>query len=210
MVQSAARNAPEYVASLPAERGAVIAELRRLILEHLPPGYEERMGFGMLCYEIPLSRYPDTYNGQPLCYIGLAAQKNGYSLYLTGPYIYSEEGARKFRAAWARSGKKLDMGKSCIRFRQIEDLALDVITDEIAGLSVDAYIRQYEAVRASTASGGRPAKAKAKTAGAKKSANKGKKAIAKSVKSASRKKSPNKGKKASRAKPSAKAGRGRR
>ena len=209
MVQSSAKNVPDYIASLPAERAAVVAELRRLIREHLPPGYEERMGFGMLCYEVPLSRYPDTYNGQPLCYIGLAAQKNGYSLYLTGPYLYGDEGARKFRAAWAKSGKKLDMGKSCVRFKRIEDLALDVVAENIASIPVDAYIHQYEAVRANTASGKRAVKAKAAPAGSK-SSNKGIAPAKKSVKGAPRKKSPGPGSKASRAVSSAKAGRGRR
>ena len=104
MVQSAAKSIPEYLASLPPERRVVIEELRRLILENLPPGYEERMGYGMACYEIPLSRYPDTYNKQPLCYIGLAAQKNSFSLYLTGPYLFGEARAREFREAWAKAG----------------------------------------------------------------------------------------------------------
>jgi hypothetical protein len=172
MVQSAAKSVPEYLASLPSERRAVIDELRRLILENLPPGYEERMAFGMASYEIPLARYPDTYNRQPLCYLAFAAQKNGYSLYLIGPYLFGEERARKFREEWERRGKKLDMGKSCVRFKRIEDLALDVLADEFASIPVDDYIRQYEIVRSGTAAGKRKAKAKPD---ARKGSNEGKK-----------------------------------
>jgi hypothetical protein len=82
MVKSNATTVDEYVAELPADRAAVIEEVRRLVLEHVPAGIEESMNFGMIAYEIPLATYPDTYNGQPLMYAALAAQKHHYALYL--------------------------------------------------------------------------------------------------------------------------------
>lgn len=159
MVSSAAKTVPHYLAELPPERRDVVAALRKLIVANLPPGYEEGMNWGMLCYQIPLARYPDTYNGQPLGCVALAAQKNAYSLYLC-TYMFGEGRIQKFRAAWAATGKKLDMGKCCVRFKKVDDLALDVIAAEIASIGVDDYIRQYEKVRAETAVGIRPVKAK--------------------------------------------------
>ena len=84
MVSSAARSVDEYLAQLPGERREVAVALRKLVRDHLPPGYVEAMNWGMPCYEVPLARHPDTYNGQPLGYVAFAAQKNGYSLYLMG------------------------------------------------------------------------------------------------------------------------------
>lgn len=142
-MQSKARTVDEYVAELPEERREIISSLRELIRKHLPAGYEEVMNWGMITYQIPLSRYPNTYNKQPLSYLALASQKNHAALYITlGP-----EDEEAFRKAWAATGKKLDMGKSCIRFRQIEDLALDVIADTIARTDPDAYIAFYEKAR---------------------------------------------------------------
>lgn len=114
MVRSAATTVSRYLASLPAERRRIMAAVRKVIRANLPAGYRETMNWGMINYEVPLRRYPDTYNGQPLCYAGLAAQKNNYSLYLMCVYQDSR------RVAWLRdrfrkAGKKLDMGKSCVR-----------------------------------------------------------------------------------------------
>jgi len=100
----------------------------------------------MITWQIPLARYPITYNKQPLAYVALAAQKNNYALYLTGVYAAGEQ-ARKLRAGAAALGKKLDMGKSCVRFRNIDDLPLDAIGELIASMSVEAYIASYEARR---------------------------------------------------------------
>ncbi len=141
----------------------MISQIRDLIRKNLPKGYVESMSFGMLCYGIPLERYPDTYNGQPLGYVGLAAQKNSYSLYLLGPYG-DEGGAAKLREGFEKAGKKLDMGKSCVRFKKPEDLALDAVADCIRSTPPDAYIAQYESIRSKTAS--------AKTAQKKKAAKK--------------------------------------
>lgn len=145
MVQSSAASVEAYLAELPPGRRAAIEAVRETILANLPAGYEESMQFGMIGYCVPLSRYPTTYNKKPLCYAALAAQKNYLALYLMN--VYADDEAR-FRAAWAKSGKKLDMGKSCVRFRSVEDLALDVVGETIAGTPVEAFIGQYEASRA--------------------------------------------------------------
>lgn len=136
----------DYLASLPPERRAVVAKVRDLVNANLPAGYAETMAFGMIGWGVPLSRYPDTYNRQPLGYVALAAQKNGYSLYLMGVYAIAEQ-ERKLRAAAATAGKKLDMGKSCLRFKKPEDLPLEAIGELIADVGVDAYIAVYEAGR---------------------------------------------------------------
>jgi hypothetical protein len=122
-----------------------VAAVRRVVLDHLPEGYEERMNWGMISYEVPLARYPDTYNGQPLMYAALAAQKRGYTLYLMNEYA---DGSPALREGFERAGKKLDMGKSCVRFRRLEDLPLDVIGAAIARTPVDAFIEMHEAAHA--------------------------------------------------------------
>lgn len=146
MVQSAARTVTGYLAELPVDRRAIIAKVRGTIRRNLPRGYKEAMGWGMITYAIPLSRYPDTYNGQPLCYAALAAQKNNYAVYLTGSYGDPKRAA-KLREGFKAAGKKLDAGKSCIRFKKLEDLPLDVIGEAIAGMPVDEFIARYEMSR---------------------------------------------------------------
>lgn len=173
MVSNAANTVDGYLASLPAERREVVSAVRDLVRRHLPQGYRESMEWGMIGYGIPLERYPDTYNGQPLCYAALAAQKNHYALYLMSAY---QEGAGSdwLRNAFARAGKKLDMGKSCLRFKSLDDLPLPVLGEFIASVTPEQFIARYEASRAaphrSTTSGGAREKATSKTkAGAKKS-----------------------------------------
>jgi hypothetical protein len=170
MVQSAAKSVPQYLDELPPERRAVVERVRDLVNENLPPGYVESMASGMICWSIPLARYPNTYNGQPLGYVALAAQKHKYSLYLCEPYMFGEERAQRFRARFVAAGKKLDMGMCCVRFKRVEDLALEVVAESIAAVPVDEFIRQYEKVRASTASGTRPVKKKAASNATKKAA----------------------------------------
>lgn len=145
-MQSTAQTVDEYIESLPPDRRHAIGALRDVICRNLPQGYEEGMQYGMIGYYIPLSRYPNTYNGQALSYVGLASQKNYMSLYLMGVYG-DEERERWFREAFASRGKKLNMGKSCVRFKKLEDLPLDVIGEAIAQISVDDYLRWYEASR---------------------------------------------------------------
>jgi uncharacterized protein YdhG (YjbR/CyaY superfamily) len=146
---STAKTVDEYMAALPADRRAALTTLREVINANLPKGYEEDMQFGMPGWYIPLSRYPDTYNGHPLGIAGFASQKQYMALYLLT--VYGDPKLEKwFKAAYAKSGKKLDMGKSCLRFKSIEDLPLDVIAETIRKVSVEDYIGNYEATRKKT------------------------------------------------------------
>ncbi len=146
MVQSKATTAQQYLKELPAEKQAVIKTIRKTIADHLPKGYKEGVQYGMICYSVPLSRYPEGYlknREQPLPYVALAAQKNYYAIYFTGIYA-NKKIEQWFAKAYKDSGKKLDMGKSCLRFKKIDDLALDVIGEAIAKISVDDFIALYE------------------------------------------------------------------
>jgi hypothetical protein len=147
MAKSAAATADEYLAELPEDRRAAIAEVREVVLRNLPAGYVEGMNWGMISYEIPLERYPKTYNKQPLMYAALGSQKNYCAVYLMGVYGEGEQ-ARRFREEFAAAGKKLDIGKSCIRFRTADDLALDAIGRVIAATTPEQYIAIYEKSRA--------------------------------------------------------------
>lgn len=150
MVQSKAKTVAAYLKELPPERREVVAAMRKMVRKHLPKGYVETMNRGMISYEIPLSRYPTTYNGQPLSYVAIAAQKNYYSLYLMNVYANSkEEGA--LRRAFAKAGKKLDLGKCCVRFKQLADLEMEALAKAVAATPVDAFIERYEASRTKTA-----------------------------------------------------------
>lgn len=146
-MRSDAHTVTEYIARLPEERRAAIREVRGTILANLPEGYEEAMEWGMITFQVPLARYPDTYNGKPLMYAALASQKRHMAVYLTA--VYADEKARdEFLEAYRASGKKLDMGKSCVRFAKLEDLPLDLIGKVIGTYPVDDYIGIYEASRA--------------------------------------------------------------
>ena len=142
MARSSAATVEEYLRELPEERAEALRAVRQVILEHLPPGYVETMNWGMICYEVPLARCPDTYNKQPLMFAGLASQKRHMGLYLM--CVYSHQGSRaEFEEKFRASGKKLDMGKSCVRFKKLDDLPLEVIGETIAATSVEAYIQLY-------------------------------------------------------------------
>jgi uncharacterized protein YdhG (YjbR/CyaY superfamily) len=147
MVSSKAATPEAYIAELPPERRELVARLRDLVNANLPEGYVERMSYGMIGWEVPLERYPDTYNKQPLAYAGLAAQKNYTALYLNCVYT-SQERTRRLQEAWTAAGKKLDMGKSCIRFKKADDVAEDVLADAIRSTPVETFIAEYEASRA--------------------------------------------------------------
>lgn len=145
-MKSDAKTPEEYVASLPEERHDAIAELRDVILDNLPDGYVESMNFGMITYEVPLETYPETYNGQPLMYAALASQKNHFAVYLSG--IYQDDGRRDaFLDAYRETGKRLDVGKSCVRFRNVEDVPFDVIGDAIAAVPVAEFVAVAKAAR---------------------------------------------------------------
>jgi hypothetical protein len=135
-----------YLAALPDDRRDAISAVRDQILGSLPDGYVEEVRWGMLSYEVPLERYPDTYNGQPLSYAALASQKRHMSLYLMG--IYGDESNRAwFEQTAAERGAKLDLGKSCVRFRNLDDLPLDLVGEAIARLPVDQFIQIHEEER---------------------------------------------------------------
>ena len=146
MARSTATTVDGYLAELPDDRRAVVAAVRDAVTRSIPAGYEERVNWGMISWEIPLSRYPDTYHRQPLSYVALAAQKGHYALYLTGAYADPAQ-ARVIEDGFARAGKKLDMGKSCLRFKRLEDIPLDVVTTVIASTPPERYIELYEKSR---------------------------------------------------------------
>jgi len=147
MVKSSASTPETYIAELSPERREIITELRKVILDNLPEGYEEGMQYGMISYHIPLDRYPDTYNKQPLGVAALASQKNYLSLYLLG-VCYDPATEEWFKDRFADSGKKLNMGKSCVRFEKLDDLPLEVIAEAVSHISPEELIRRYEASRA--------------------------------------------------------------
>lgn len=146
MGKTAAVTVDDYLNELPEERRAVVAAVRQIILDNLPDGYQEMMSWGMIGYGIPLAHYPKTYNGQPLSYIALASHKSYISLYLMSVYGDPQQEAW-LKAAFAEAGKKLDMGKSCLHFRKLDDLPLDVIAEVVASTPPDQYIARYEASR---------------------------------------------------------------
>ena len=167
---SAAATVEEYLSELPPERRSVLSKVRDVIRRHLPKGYREEMGWGMISYTLPLERYPDTYNGQPLCYAALASQKNHCAVYLTGAYA-DPEVERGIRDGFRKAGKKLDIGKSCIRFRTDDDLPLEVIGWAVASMPPDAFISRYESARRPSSAARKPA-ARRKTAARKAPARK--------------------------------------
>lgn len=132
----------EYLAGLPRERREAISRVRSVILDRLPDGYAEEMRWGMISYEVPLSIQPDTYNGKPLMYAALASQKRHMAVYLSGVYADAEARA-DFERAYRASGKRFDMGKSCVRFRRFDDLPVDVIGDAIARYPIEEFVAVY-------------------------------------------------------------------
>jgi hypothetical protein len=193
MVASTARTAREYLDSLPEERRDAIAAVRSIILDNLPAGFEESIQYGMLSYQVPLAVYPETYNGQAASLVGLASQKGYMSLYLLGVYAQPAR-RRRFEQAFKKAGKKLDMGKSCVRFKRVEDLPLNVIGDTVASIGLDEYVstlRAFDAMRKRKPTAKAKTTAKAKPAARAKTATKAKPAA--------------KGKTAAKAKPAARA-----
>ena len=150
-MQSKATTIDQYLAELPADRRDAIHKVREVILKNLDKDYEEGMQYGMIGYYVPHRRFPAGYHcdpRQPLPFAGLASQKNHLALYIMGVYGDSAERER-FERAWFNTGKKLDMGKACIRFKKAEDLALDVIGETICRMPASQYIDQYQASRQS-------------------------------------------------------------
>ncbi|HEY5983798.1 MAG TPA: DUF1801 domain-containing protein [Anaerolineales bacterium] len=135
-----------YLRTLPVERSAVLAKLRRIVLDHLGEGYVARFDGLMFNYEIPLARYPRTYYRRPLLMAALAAQKSFVTLYLMA--VNGDRAMEKwFTRAYAATGKKLNTGKSCVHFKAITDIPEDVVGKAISAVSVDKYIEVYEQAR---------------------------------------------------------------
>jgi len=136
----------DYLASLPEDRRRAIQALRKLINQHLPKGYRETFAWGMITWSVPLEVYPDTYNGQPLCYASLGSQKNHMALYLMTTYMDSPQ-QKRLVAGFRAAGKKLDMGKACIRFKSLDDLPLDVIAEVAGAVPMKAFVEVAKSVR---------------------------------------------------------------
>jgi len=143
MVQSSAATVKDYLEELPEDRRKAISKVRAVIRKNLPKGFVETMNWGMITYEVPLKTVPDTYNGKPLMYAGLASQKNHMAVYLSNVYA-DPEITDWFINAYKDTGKKLDMGKSCVRFKKLENLPLEVIGEAIAFTSLDDFVELYE------------------------------------------------------------------
>ncbi len=140
-MQSKAKTVETYLEELSEERLSVISQVRKVILDNLPEGYEKVMQYGMISYIIPFEIFPDTYNKQPLAYMSLASQKNHMSLYMNN--IYSDKKLKEwFVEEFEIAGKKLDMGKSCVRFRKLEHLPLEIIGKAVAHTSVEEFIKK--------------------------------------------------------------------
>lgn len=149
-MRSQAATVAEYLAELPEDRRAAVSAVRDVILDRLPAGYEERMNWGMIVYEVPLSTYPGTGNGQPLAAAALASQKAYMSVYLHG--IYADADLREqFESAYRATGKRFDVGKSCVRFRRLDDLPLDVLGDAVAAVPVERLCAMHAAATSADA-----------------------------------------------------------
>lgn len=160
MASAGATTIEEYLAGLTDERRELVEAVRAVVNANLPEGYQEAMQYGMPGWSVPHEIYPAGYHvdpTQPLPLASLASQKQHVSLYLTGMYLgglgagdgaaVETEETAWFREAWAATGRKLNMGKSCVRFKRLDDVAVDVLGEAIRRLPVDEYVRRYEAVR---------------------------------------------------------------
>jgi hypothetical protein len=137
----------EYLKGMPLERREVIEKVRQIILENLPEGFEEAFNWGMITYQVPLEVYPDTYNKKPLMYAALANQKNHMAVYLTGIYM-DENLSQDFEDAYKKTGKRYDVGKSCVRFRTLDDIPLPVIADSIKAMDMDEFVSRTKGLSA--------------------------------------------------------------
>lgn len=146
-MKSEATTVADYLAELPPERRQTIEKVREIILKNLPNGYEEVMNWGMITYQVPLEVYPDTYNKKPLMYAALANQKNHMSVYLTGIYM-DEKLNQEFEDSYKKTGKRYDVGKSCVRFRKLDDLPLPLIGESIKAMEMDEFVTRTKGLSA--------------------------------------------------------------
>lgn len=164
-MQSKAATVQDYLAELPPDRRAAISAIRDVIRRNLDKNYEERMSCGMIGYIVPHKVYPAGYHcdpSQPVPFACLASQKNHMAVYLMS--VYGDSDSEKwFREQWARTGKKLDMGKCCVRFRKLEDAALDVIGAAIRRCPARKFLARYEKAMKMSAERRKPATAAKRT-----------------------------------------------
>ena len=152
-MKSDAKTIDEYLAEIPPDRRQAIEKVRETILENLPEGFEGVINWGMITYQVPLEIYPDTYNKKPLMYAALANQKNHMAVYLTGIYM-DEDLYQDFEEKYRDTGKRYDVGKSCVRFRKLEDLPLELIGESIGAISMDEFIERTKGLSARKAKKG--------------------------------------------------------
>ena len=145
-MKSTATTVEEYLAELSPERHEAVSAIRQTVLSNLPDGYEEIMDFGMIVYVVPLARVPKTYNGHPLMYAAISSEKNYVSVHLMNVYA-DPETTQWFVDSYKATGKKLDMGKSCVRFKKLDDLPLDLIGEAVARTPMEDWIAVYETSR---------------------------------------------------------------
>jgi hypothetical protein len=147
-MRSEAATPEAFIASLPEDRKAVMIKLREAIRHNLPEGFQEGMAYGMLGYCVPHALYPPGYHAnpaQPLPFISVASQKSGITFYHMG--LYAGALLDWFVAEWPKhSTRKLDMGKSCVRFKRPEDMPLDLIGELCTKMTPAEWIERYESV----------------------------------------------------------------
>jgi hypothetical protein len=148
-MRSTANSVEEYLSELPIERKEALQRVRQVILKNLPTGYEEVMNWGMITYEVPLSVYPDTYNKKPLMYAALASQKNHMAVYLIGIYM-DDQLRRDFEAKYRATGLRYDVGKSCVRFKKLDDLPLRLIGEAITAYGVNDFVDRWKQLRSTS------------------------------------------------------------
>ena len=145
-MKSNASTVGEYLDELSPARRTAVSAVREVVLSNLPDGYAEMMDFGMIAYVVPLERFPNTYNGHPLSYAAISSEKNYVSVHLMNIYA-DPDSTQWFAERYKATGKRLDMGKSCVRFRKLDDLPLALIGEAVARTPMEEWIRYYKAVR---------------------------------------------------------------
>ena len=145
-MKSNASTVEEYISELSEERREAVTTVREVVLENLPEGYEEIMDFGMIAYVVPLSVVPKTYNGHPLMYAAIASEKSYVSVHLMNIYA-SQETQKWFVDSYKATGKRMNMGKSCVRFKKLDDLPLELIGEAVGKTQMEDWIAVYEASR---------------------------------------------------------------
>ena len=145
-MKSNATTVEGYISELSEERQEAVSTVREVVLANLPEGYEEVMDFGMIAYVVPLSVVSKTYNGHPLMYAAIASEKNYVSVHLMNIYA-SQETQKWFVDSYKATGKRMNMGKSCVRFRKLDDLPLELIGEAVGKTPMEDWIALYEASR---------------------------------------------------------------